>query len=133
MQFHNGDEYYTGQSRIRVTVTNEVVYPGIRKISPDYNGAQVSDGLHKLMRDIKALDHMYIPFQDFVKEDDSLFDEMNVHEIKSFMMIRLADSRTNDTVALLVLHFPFNNPLDKKQIGTLMQSKKRLEAIFDRL
>jgi len=132
MQFHNGDSYYTGQSRIRVTITNEVVYPGVRKMSQDYNGVQVSENLHKLMRDIKVTGFVYTPSIDLVTEEQ-LSDVMKVLEIKSFIMIRLTDNKKNETVALLILHFPYNYPLDKIQIGTLMMSKKRLETIFGRL
>lgn len=134
IQFHNGDEYYTGQSRIRMTITNEVVFPGVKKISQDYSGVQVSQIMHILMRDIRVTDYMYIPLRETGENKVAgLSDVMVDLDMKSFILIRLQDSKTGETVAILDLHFPHANALNREHITTLMRSKNRLETIFDRL
>lgn len=134
IQFHNGDEYYTGQSRIRMTITNEVVFPGVKKITQDFSGVQVSQTMHSLMRDIRTLDYVYIPFKEAGENKIAgLSDIMQDLDMKSFILIRLADSKRGETVAILALHFPHANALNREHITTLMRSKHRLETIFDRL
>lgn len=134
IQFHNGEEYYTGQSMIRMTVTNEVVFPGVKKISQDYNGIHVSSIMHSLMREIRALDYVYIPSKEEGESKiDTLGDVMTDLEMKSFMLIRIAQRKNDHTVAILALHFPHEKALNREYITTLMRSKHRLETIFDRL
>lgn len=134
VQFHNGDEYYTGQSRIRMTVTNEVVFPGVKKVAQDYTGVQVPQYMHNLMRDIRVFDYKYVQSkEDAEKWVIGLGDIMNDLDMKSLMLIRLADTKSGETVAILSIHFPHEKALNREHITTLMRSKNRLETIFDRL
>lgn len=133
MQFHNGDEFLSGQPVIRKTITHEVVYPGIKKVGPDNQGAQVSEMTHKILRKIKAEGYVYIPAVDLIEHsNEDLFNWMNVYAAKSLLIVRLIDNKTGETVATLNMHFPHNHGLNNGQIDTILQSKKRFESIFNK-
>lgn len=134
MQFHNGDEFLSGQPLVRKTVTHEVVYPGVKKVGPDSQGVQVSEMTHKILRKIKAEGYIYISSVDLIEHsNEELFDWMNVYSIKSLLIVRLLDNKTGETIATLNMHFPHTHALNNGQIDTILQSKKRFESIFDRL
>lgn len=138
MQFHNGDYYITGQPRLRCTITNEVVFPGVTALSPNYNGVQVSSYTYRLMQEADRNEYVYVQSAHAADEFmPGLADMMHLLELKSFVLIKIADPKTRNLVAILGLHFPIEHALNlspqhPQNIPKLLYSKKRLETIFDR-
>lgn len=141
-QFHNGEKYFSGLIRLKETVTNEIVYPGEKKIKPDVNAAQMTDSSVKIVDHMKNENRPYYYVEDIAWLNDKsilyyspeLFDLMQVYKVRSFICVRIRDKESNEPVAMLTLHFPHAHGMDSRvEITELLQMKNRIEAIFDEL
>jgi hypoxanthine-guanine phosphoribosyltransferase len=138
VQFHNGSSYYTGQSIQRMTVSHEVTFPGqlISKVKINNDNILISEMDHRILTDIKKGDQYCVRDVDAIRDGmytEAIADWMDVYSAKSMYNIRIIDKKTQETVATLNLHFDSKDPLEDFEVGELMETKKRIEAIFDRL
>jgi hypothetical protein len=134
-QFHNGTKFYTGQSIQRKTVSHEVVgHRSIVKVKQNHDGVLISEMMHKILMELRLNGYYMVRKTDEVKlAFPDLYDWMNVYEVSSLLYVRLVDSKTRETVATLNFHFNHDNPLTDADLDEILQTKKRLESIFDKL
>lgn len=141
-QFHNGEKYFSGVIRLKETVTNEVVFPGQKKIKPDVNAAQMTDSSVKIVDYLKNQEHScyYVEDIEWLKDrtvvyfSPELHNLMTVYQVRSFICVCIRDKVSNEPVAMLTLHFPHNRGMDSRvEITELIQMKNRIEAIFDEI
>jgi hypothetical protein len=139
-QYHNGEKYFTGLTRLKETITNEIVYPGQKKMKPDVNAVQMTDSTVKMLDYMKTVNHpyYYVENVEYLKDktvpyyNPELYDLMYVYKVKSFIYVRLKDRDTDGIVAMLSLHFPHVHGMESgSDIAELLQTKNRIEAIFD--
>lgn len=141
LEFHNGDVFYSGQHRQRMSAQKEAYRTGIDKISPYYDNVEVTTYIHKIIKYLRVngKESFYLP-----SAEDPLLQEienkMNLQEIrhtmaffkiKSFNYVALRDKNGN-LVALLCLHYNLDNPLNGFDIQSVEQRKKKIEHIYNR-
>jgi hypothetical protein len=132
-QFHNGSNFYTGQSIQRKTVSHEVGQRLIKKIKDFYDNVLISEMYHRILLDMKKGDYFLVPNKQVIQLDEDLHEWMNLYEVESLYYFRIIDKATQHTVATLNIHFDRPDPLTPIQVQELMETKKRLESIFDEL
>jgi len=134
-QFHNGTNFYTGQSIQRQTVSHEVAKSrSISKVKENHDGVLISEMNHRIIMSIREYGYYLVESVSDVKGSfPDLYDWMKVYEVESLLYVRLIDTKTRETVATLNFHFDKNNPVTDEQIDEILEMKKRLESIFDRL
>lgn len=138
VQFHNGSSYYTGQSIQRMTVSHEVVDPQSNptRIKLYNDNILISEMDHRILTDIKKGDYYHVSDSDNLRTNiynKAIAEWMDVYGVRSMYNFRIIDKKTQETVATLNIHFTQTNPLENLQVGELGQTKKLVEAIFDRL
>lgn len=137
-QFHNGSMFYTGQSIQRMTVSHEVLYDSrvLASVKRNNDNVLVSELDHRILTDIKKGDYYWVHNVDELRGDqfkEVIADWMDVYGTKSMYVFRICDKKNHETVATLSLHFNFTDGLSDIGIGQLMELKKQIEAIFDKL
>lgn len=135
-QYHNGSKFYTGQHIQRMTVSHETCTRLFRKVK-DYNdNVLISEMDHRVLVDVTKCQYYWINDRNELKGNElneQIIDWMEVYQAQSMYVFRIIDKSTKETVATLHIHWTVKNPLSDLQVGEIMEMKKRLEAIFDKL
>lgn len=145
IQFHNGAKYYSGQPIQRLTVSHEKVRPGIKKIMPDHDGILVSMEIHDVVREMRKYNDgfYYCPNREHIMESKpELYTWMRDNGVMCLLYIELKDTKTNDPIGILGMHWNYTDGLNEGdddpkyhsgKISVLRQSKRQIETIFDKL
>lgn len=136
-QFHNGSTFYTGQSIQRMTVSHEVIlHRTFLKVKDNNDNVLISEMEHRILMDIKTCDYYWVADVDELRtnqHNEVIADWMDVYNAKAMYIFRIVDKKSKETVATLNLHFNHKHPLSDIDVGFILETKKRLEAIFDKL
>lgn len=139
-QFHNGANYYTGQSIQRKTMSHEIVADTskVQSIKSYFDNVLLSE----LMRDIIDIlihDQLFgLDDKDVSNEKLSprlfkvLQSQADVYEFKSVYYFRIVNKQGH-TVAILGFHWKHINPLVDRDKYRIIEYKKKIESIFNNL
>lgn len=131
LQFHNGQHFYTGQSIQRMTVSHEVTARGIQKLRPTHDNILVPEWFQREMMDIR-IDGIKWVNSDRVLSNDPIHEWLQIYTIKSSCMIRLIN-KNGETVAILGIHWNFQEPVNGVEEGEIYEERKKLETIFNEI
>ncbi len=131
VQFHNGSNFYTGQSIQRKTVSHEVAIR-LPKLKMNFDNVLISEMTHKMLREMMFGDYFHVDSIYDLKADEDLSDWMNVYGAQALYHFRLVD-KFNNTVATLNMHWNSTNPLKPMDVDYILQAKKAIESIFNKI
>lgn len=135
-QFHNGNEFYSGQKIQRLSISHEKCKPGVLPVKNYHDNLQVPAEVHDI------INHMESQRQDWFWSDDpriknfednfpELDTWMKLHATKSIVYLRLYDRKSGATIGLLGVRFNHKFRLDTNDdILYLTRKKKEIESEF---
>ena len=135
VQFHNGANFYTGQSIQKMTISHEVpqYQAGIGRMKNFYDNVLVSELDHRMLIDMKKGGYFVCSDRYRVNDDAAMRQWMDTYGMLSAYQFRIQDKKTGETVATLNLHFDRPEGLEPINIAHIMEIRKLLESIFDEL
>lgn len=131
-QFSNGERYFTGQSRLFMTVTHERVRDElqVKKVKRYVQLQPISKTEHDVLTQVKNVGFYKESSFDQVK-DVVMQREMKVFGVRSLLYLRVTDKEGN-TAAVLNLHFNFNNDMNDDDLQELLATVRLLENTFEK-
>lgn len=138
IEFHNGQEYYTGAHAQRMTCRHEVVMPNIEKMKDMILDIPVNELMHHIIKVIGDTSVSYY-VADIDKLDDNnpmekeLKEGMEFYNCKSLYAIPIRD-RLGNITAITFYNFIHKNPLyhDSKLRLTLDNYTKEIQTVFNK-
>jgi hypothetical protein len=139
-QFHNGDNFYTGQSIQRKTMSHEIVADEnlVPLIKKNFDNVLVSELMHDLITILKS--EQLFGIDSFAHPTDKLSTRMfnllirqsQVYEFRSMYMFRIVNKK-GQTVAILGMHWKHVQPLNDNDKAYLLEYKRQFESVFNTL
>lgn len=132
-QFHNGETFYTGQSIQRHTVSHEVTAQGkqVQPIKLNYGNVLISERLHMIL--VHLIRHSIFRIDDVSSLKNSNDEDVywfETYGVKSFVYFKINDTK-NRLIAVLNIHWDVVNPVTSRDVSYIIETKKRLETIFN--
>jgi hypothetical protein len=131
VQFHNGSNYYTHQSIQRKTVSHEVAIK-LPKLKANFDNVLISEMTHKILVSMLQGDYYNVDSIYDLDQNDDLVNWMNVYGVRALYYFRIVDKKGN-TVAMLNMHWPHTEPLKAIDVEYILEAKKGIESIFNKL
>lgn len=130
--FHNGTTTYSGQPLLKMTVIQEAIGDEVvRSIKPTHENITIDEWLHRIFLHVKDHGSFYVDNRDRVMiENLRLYKFMRLYAVKSLFYVRITDPNTNETVAIMNMHFPHFEALNDEDREEILERKKKLETIF---
>jgi len=134
VQFHNGSNFYTGQSIQRMTISHEVVRNSrsVRKLNPFYDNVLLSSMDHEMLMDMKKGGYFVCTDRSAIKQDE-IADWLELYGVSSAYHFLINDKNTGEIVATLNIHWDRTDPILPIDVIDIQETKKRIESIFDKL
>ena len=136
-QFHNGDQFYSGQSIQRLTMSHEKCRPGVTPLKPYHDNIQTPVEVHDVFKDMgyHARDWYWCDDADIILEiSPELYQWMKSHGVISILYLRLNDKRTGAPIGLLGMTFNHKFRLDViSDILDIKKRKSQIESEFTKL
>ena len=131
-QFHNGDNFYTGQSIQRMTISNEVYRKGVDKVKSTHDNILMPEMHHRILMDMQRLG----VFETGIDSQDinpDLQEWMTSYGVRHLFYLSITDGKTRETVATLNIHWNRNQPISRQQAFDIKEINKKFEKIFDEI
>ena len=131
IRFHNGDYDMIGNSIRKMTMTNEVVHPGVKPVSEDFRGvlrsnyywadSQLREHGQLFIHDIETLRGL----------DESLYLYFKETGVKAAYYASLRN-KYDVPIGIIGISYSKRNPADLEQIKHCLHDKKmRVEAVLE--
>lgn len=132
-QFHNGNEYYSGQKIQRLSISHEKCRPDVTPIKTYHDNIQVPTEVHDVIGYMEDKRKDWFWSGDVASLVD-VYPELDTWQktygVKRVLFFRLHDKKTDDTIGLLGITFNHNFRLDITDIHYLTKKKKEIESEF---
>lgn len=133
-QFHNGNEFYSGQKMQRLTISHERCAPRVAPLRPYHDGILVPAEVHDIFNEMDTNHKEWFWCSDvstIITTLPELFQWMKSHDVVSVLYFRLRDKKTGDPIGLLGITFNYRFRLDEiSDILELTKKKKEIEREF---
>jgi hypothetical protein len=134
-QFHNGNEFYSGQKIQRLTISHEKCRPGVTPLKPYHDGILVPSEVHMIIDTMNRehKDYFWIGNRDEAKNTPELYEWMKSYDVVALLYFRLIDKKTEGTIGLLGFTFNHRFRIDETDIIEIRKRKKEIETEFGKL
>jgi hypothetical protein len=132
-QFHNGTNFYTGQSIQRQTISHEVNKRNVSKVGQYYDNVLLSELDHRIILDMRRGGYFHVDNIKDAEVDTELHEYMEKHNLKALYYFRILDKKTGHTVAILNIHWDRVDPILPINVSEIEDYRNKLESIFDKL
>jgi hypothetical protein len=136
-QFHNGNEFYSGQKIQRLTISHEKCRPGVAPLKPYHDGILVPIEVHKVIETMSRThkDWYWIANREDIRiESPELYEWMRTYDTIALLYFRLIDKRSSETIGLLGFTFNHRFRLDEDvDVLEIRKRKKEIETEFNKL
>jgi hypothetical protein len=133
-QFHNGNEYYSGQKIQRLSMSHEKCRPWINPMKPYHDNIQVPTEVHDVINqmDDNRADWYWISDVDKCQENfPEMYRWMKSYDVISLLYFRLHDKKSGETIGLMGMTFNHRFRLDDViDILDIIKKKKEIETEF---
>lgn len=145
LQFHNGNEYYSGQKIQRMTMSHEKCLPtgDVRPMKRDHDGVLVPDYVHTMMQQMEKDRQDWYWCSDLKSIKNSipdLYEMMREFTVMSILFFQIFDKKTGEPIGLMGLTFNHNfrlmtdgDDINTNDILRLRPYKKDIEAEFNKI
>lgn len=134
-QFHNGDNFYTGQSIQRQTVSHEVLMQdlgnGVMSLKPTHTDVLIDSLNHEIIMQC-ARTGIYYEKNIALVDRRQLAPWMQYYGVKSLYYFRINDKKGR-MIAMLNLHFNLGDPIQDREVLHAEECKKKMEYIFNKI
>lgn len=136
-QFHNGDNFYTGQSIQRETVSHEVVADStVTKIKPFRDNVLITYMDHKILVEIKEHSQFSFGLKWHAQIDENFYhmlkDWTDLYSVRSLLYLPIKN-RQGNIVAILNMHWNFSEAINRKHGLEIQEQVTLLETVFNRI
>lgn len=131
-QFSNGERYFSGQSKLYMTITHERVRDDlkVRKIKRYVQGQLIGKSMHDILTDIKNTGEFSAEDIDKI-EDEDLQTEMHTFEVKRLYYVRITNQDGN-TSGVLNMHWNHKYQLNEIEMQEVRNAVRLIENAFNK-
>lgn len=130
VQFHNGEQFYSGQSIQKMTCSHEVKRPGVKGVKSAIIAVPVDDEVHRIVMDIRKDEYFTIENVDN-EEDIDLRERLTYLGVKCKYCFGIHDQEGRIT-GILYLHFNHLSPIHPNQVQGIKMTVNQISTLLSK-